>query len=163
MGGQWNETIVYDAGAPGQQRTYQQTLQLELNPGQSVVQRIGAEGADLTGRVQLPQNLEWDFDRSYVSVVQRKELPPAADGKLRLSGTQRVLRSVHQLKLSPDGSFRIYNLLPVEQELTVSLSPVGDKGRGAYSKVIPITLEMFEGKSTRAPIDLGDIQVDAPK
>ncbi len=76
------------------------------------------------------------------------------------SGTQRILRSVHERVPDSNNSFEFFNLLPVEQELTISLSLLGpDDSEKSWSQAIPITPEMFVGKRRRTAIDLGEIQV----
>src|SRR5262249_29181815 len=133
---------------------------IDVPPGRTVVQRIGAEGADLTGRVLLPEGIDLDWDHSTVRLDHKMDWPAPIDGKPRLAGTQRIRRSSHFLKLQADGSFRIFGLLPAEQDVTLSLSLSGAKrSDSGWTKVIHITPDMFEGKGPRTPIDLGEIQV----
>jgi hypothetical protein len=143
---------------------YVQNVVLDLAADRTVVQRLGVEGADLVGDLRLPSGWEVDRDKSYARLAQEEEQPPAPDGKPRISGTQQILQSVHDRVPEADNSFRFFNLLPVKHKLNFSLSLQGPNGsEGTWSKSIQITPEMFVGKNSRSPVDLGEIAVTPEK
>jgi hypothetical protein len=156
VAGEWRESIVYDETGGPLHVAYQQTLTVELVPGQTMQQRIGAEGTNFKGRVLLPKGA--DLSRSSIHLVPRTEMLATAAGKSRPNQTARFEFTRQMIHLKQDGSFQFFNVEPAEQKLIVSIPLLGEgPSRPDDSKEITITRAMFVGKTPQNSIDLGEI------
>jgi hypothetical protein len=124
----------------------------DLAVGESFVQDFGRDTADVIGRVVVSDPKQVDYTRSRISLLESGRTAPEG-------GSAHLVRTSHYTELQESGQFRIQNVTPSEGTVVVLIWIRGETTGWSHTKEIPITPEMFEGKSSRDPIDLGEILI----
>lgn len=125
----------------------------DLEPGVEAVQDFGRGTADVIGRIVLPDPDDVDRWRSGVSYSEAEEL--SAD----FNGVPVRIFTSHQTGIQESGEFRIHNI-PGAGKVGIWIWIQGETAGWSHMKEIPITPEMFEGKSSTDPIELGEIRIE---
>lgn len=119
---------------------------------------IGRDVVDIIGRVVVPDGVSPDWLYSGVQFHCDREV----------AGKGRSRREFHQARLSEDGSFRCYNVPAGDFKGTAIIGEADDRvwhfastaRKRGYEGTIQLPADMFEGKSTADPIDVGKIAVE---
>ncbi len=167
MPGVWHVAVSYSSAddeadsTPGSHRPAawrSTTFTIDVPRENTTRLDIGREGVDVIGRVIVPEGVEVDWPFSGVHFV--REVSRQANGFSR--------REFHQARLSPDGTFRCFNLRPGDYE-GAAIAGTADARiwaiyaatrKKSFEKSLRLTPEMFVGKSSTKPIDVGEIVLD---
>lgn len=167
--GDWRLLVSY--GAPSQEEIEHaggqhfsprssSVFPVQLKEGETVEMDVGHQTVDIIGRFVAPQGVEVDWRFSGVHFI--RELARTPDGRHRRWEN-------YQATTKPDGSFRCFNMRPGdyegmaiagrEEDQLRNFGRVSTLRKRGFELTVPLNTEMFDGKSSEDPIDLGNIIV----
>jgi hypothetical protein len=134
------------------------SLPVKLVAGETTRQDVGRDGVDVIGRVNVPEGVDIDWKYSGLHFV--RYLPADENGRRQ--------PEFHQSQLNRDGTFRCFNIRPGEYEGAAMVGKPGDSilfthqahRKRSFTAELRLTPEMFVGKSTTDPINLGEILLE---
>ena len=139
------------------------TTEVEVKPGQTAKVTIGGSGRPVIGRVVVPeglrQKLDWDY--SLNQLQHKKSVWNQARSRIGMGRQQPG--SNYAVKVMPDGSFRIDDVVAGSYRLDFLLQePPASPYQVAGGEVIggahrDVTIDEIPGGRTDEPLDLGAI------
>lgn len=166
--GKWDVRVSYPApvgyetpdvsGWPRPSPWRSSSLQVEIEREGATRLDVGREGVDIVGRVIVPEGVAPDWLYSGVHFRRDRQGDPQG----------RWWRELHQARMSDDGTFWCHNVPVGDYEGQAILGEADDRvwdigntsRKRGYEATIRLTADMFEGKSTTDPIDVGTIVLE---